>query len=371
MAVVVEVGEAGTPAPAATAGAGESGDIVEAAVAAVAVEAVAALAPGDAEQGRGEVEIGGSGVVNAGDKPVEVAVVVVVTHRTAHAVFIADSGIGGAQQVAVALVQIYLAGLEVGGHQHVGPAVVVDIGEVGSEVIHEVVSDTGTATDVGEAAVAVVAEQVFLLGIGCPVGNPEIEIAVFVIVGKAGAHGLADEWNAGAAGDIGEGAVFVVVEQARLFAGIDAGYQQIKPAVAVVISKGGAAVFLTSDGHASVGCHINEAAIAEIAVQQIGADRAAGNVQVNPAVVVKITSGDTRRHQLAITAYAIGNLLETMGVIEAGSFADFNEVPLRGLHADAGCAVEHAAIVDAGLEMQGVIANAQPRQSHQRKIAER
>ena len=118
VAVVVEVGEAGTPAPPAFANAGGIGRVFEAAVADIAVEPIA----------RGAEAGTAVRIVDAGYEPVHVPVQVVVPHGGAHAVLVGDGGTGDVGE-ATAFVPQHLARAEVGGQQDVGVAVAVDVGE--------------------------------------------------------------------------------------------------------------------------------------------------------------------------------------------------------------------------------------------------
>ena len=115
VAVVVEVGETGCPAPAAVGDAGIVGDVGEGAGAVVGVETVAV-----ADQLVGA----GAGPVDRGHEPVEVAVVVVVDDRSAHSGLILDDfAVRRQREAAVAVVAEHLAGAEVGRHQEIEVAV--------------------------------------------------------------------------------------------------------------------------------------------------------------------------------------------------------------------------------------------------------
>ena len=174
-AVAVEVERVGGPRPAPDVGAGLQRDVLEAAVAQVAVEAVAArVLPilGAYVGGRAGHErrrcgdplaVGGPHVAGV---DVEVAVVVVVEERRAHAgAVVEDAGLRrdvleADRAAARAEVVKEVLDAEVVGDEQIGPAVLVVVGPRRGEVVAIVGGvEAGGLGRVDEAAVPVVVEQ--------------------------------------------------------------------------------------------------------------------------------------------------------------------------------------------------------------------
>jgi hypothetical protein len=150
-----------------------------------------------------------------------------------------DDGFFG--ESAVAIVAIELVGLGVVGEEEIGPAVIVVVNDGDTESFGGGIAEAGFVGDVLEGAVAAIVPEAdgrALVGFGRAVrfafaveraievgfdgplnviGDDEIELAVFVVVhpGGAGAEFFLTE-EAGFLGDVGEGAVAVVVEEMAL-----------------------------------------------------------------------------------------------------------------------------------------------------------
>ena len=202
-----------------------------------------------------------------GEEEVEPAVSVIVgdggTHagaRVAGAGFDRDLLEGAVAPVAVEPVEaLVIADIEI------GPTVVVEVGKDGLETPPRAVRQPRALGDLGEPAAAVVLEKQILLGrvvggrghgggpsshlgpLGHPVprkidiaGNIEIEVAVEVEVGECRPVGDAvDPAQAGAGAGVLEAAITQVPEQDDL---VEAGDQQVEPAVTVEVRPDGAIV---------------------------------------------------------------------------------------------------------------------------------
>ena len=189
VAVVVEVRSAGAPRPAAVVDLCRQSHVPEHAVAFVAVEAVAVLAA------TLHVE-----VVDGGDEPVHVAVVVVVAHRGAHARLVDDDVlVGDVGEGAGVVVEEHLALLEVGRHQEISVAVAVDVAEVRRERpvgvgFDQGIRDAGLDAGVAERAIAVVAPhglRVLARFVAvAPMAEEEIDEAVAVVVEEGRGDGV-------------------------------------------------------------------------------------------------------------------------------------------------------------------------------------
>jgi hypothetical protein len=209
---------------------------------------------------------------------------------------------------AIAVVAIQLRTPEHAGNQHVEMAVPIEVED--RDVAAPALSlQSCLRRHVLEGAVALVAVQdVLLLGgprhvleggapvvaslgievVGGPlgrVGHQEVEQAVVVEVEEDGGLRVADVANPGAGGQVGEGAVAVVVEEH--VAAARAGDEEVLVAVVVVVGKGGGHAHAVPEGHAGLVGHVLEGAIPLVAKERAGAQLIAEeDVVVAVAVVV-------------------------------------------------------------------------------------
>jgi len=197
-------------------------------------------------------------------------------------------------------------------------AVVVDIAEGDGVPLLELAEAAGGG-DVLEAAAAVVAEHA--IGneggvIGVAGANIEIEPAVVIEIAEIAAHGVKDLVEADLFGDIGEGAVALVAEEAGAVAGVrdaeDVGSDvadildavavdhEVEPAVVVVVPEPAGKTF-ERFGDTRLGGDIGETpggagrtdvdGGAVVAEEKVGAGFA-GDVEIGAAVVVEIAGDD-------------------------------------------------------------------------------
>ena len=191
MAVVVEVRQAGAPAPAALAHAAGVGRVLErAGPVDVPVETVPRGAvPGALERGE-----------DAGHEPVDIPVVVVVAGGGAHAVLVGQDRLAGLDEGQAAVVAQDLARAEVAGQQQVGVAVRVDVGERRRERVVQRRSRPAGPVDARReepahipiAPLALVAPEVARGSrrrlAAAPVREEQVEVAVAVVVRRR--HGV-------------------------------------------------------------------------------------------------------------------------------------------------------------------------------------
>ena len=299
--VVVEVRRAGTPCPAAVVHLGRHREVPELPGAVVAVEPVAELAPAlDVE------------VVDGGDEPVHVAVAVVVADRGTHAGLVDDDVlIGDVGECAVAVVQEDLALLEVGCHQEVAVAVVVDVAEVRGERPVGVLFDQGGGYSrldacVRECAVAVVAPD----GLGvlarivvvAPMREKEVDESVPVVVEErrgdrvhrgqpdAGCLGCVDESSFGLLEPVLEDVVRVADDGAD---------EQVEVAITIDVTECRAASPVR-EVEAEFGTDLLERPVAAIAVEVIGRLVAADDVEVHVPVGVHVGGRDPTAQEFRV-----------------------------------------------------------------------
>ena len=132
--------------------------------------------------------------------------------------------------------------MDVAGDEEVelAVAVVVSPGSTGGPVAE---GYAGFGGDVGEGAVVVVMVEAVL----AEVGDVEVRPAVVVVVGDGCAEAPAVVGDASFGGDVGEGSVVVVVEEGGVGCGVFAGEGggggsvdevDVEPAVVVVVEEG-------------------------------------------------------------------------------------------------------------------------------------
>src|SRR5262249_37785749 len=126
---------------------------------------------------------------------------------------------------------------------------------------------------------------------GVPVGDEQIEVAVAIDVGEGGRERVAGEDEAAGGGDVGEGAVALVVEETRLRT-VDAEDEQVGPAVAVDVGGHRAAAAAAGDRDAGGGADFGERAVVLVVKEQVWADVAAHDVEIGPAVTVVVAARD-------------------------------------------------------------------------------
>src|SRR5579859_3140702 len=322
-AIVVKVEKAGAPGEKRNCRVTETGaerDVCEIAVAVVAIKRFIVVGKG-------------------GDEKVELAVAIVIAEGDAHgglgAAFFVDSEttlIAHIFKGAVATVVIEVVGCGIVGDDKVEPTVVVEVGENRSEAVTAfAVGDAGFETHVVKRAVAIVMEEMVAFAdqshgtakhrdatvLASPfgdavfpgehgmvevvidvAGNEKIKQAIVVVVSPGGAGGPVLESDAGPFGDVGEGAVVVVVIEA-VFAVV--GYVDVRPAIVVVVGDGDAeAPALVSD--AGLVSDVSKRAVM-VVVEEHGAGRwfpalnggdrgTVEEINVEPAVVVVIEESD-------------------------------------------------------------------------------
>ena len=157
-----------------------------------------------------------------------------------------------------------------------------------------------------EGAVTVVAEQrVAALAVE-PRGNGQVQVAVEVVVAKAG-PGAGRLLEAGGShprpgGDVGERAVAVVAVEPvvaghgeALVYGAIADDEDIEPAVAVHVAHG-RPVAVMSGRNSGLGGAIGEGAVAVVHVQPVGRGAARRHEQVLPTVAVEVADRATGTH---------------------------------------------------------------------------
>ena len=290
MAVVVEVREAGAPAPAALAHAGGIGRVLEAAVAPVAVEPVAG----------GAVAGASVRVVDAGHEPVHVAVQVVVSRGGAHAVLVCDGGAGDVGEARAGVVAQHLARAEVGGQQEVGVAVAVDIREGRREgelapaarVGERAGADRHDVAHVLVAALAVVPPEIAgrrpqpVPG-PVPVGEEEVEIAVRVMIGRSHRKDAAVRPAAEGVRHFREPPAAVVAERLRSRR-VDR--EEVGHAVVVQVDEIAGPVHRCRRDAAVTGHGLEAAAVP--AEEAAGLAGAVGDVELGPAVAVHVDKGE-------------------------------------------------------------------------------
>ncbi len=249
------------------------------------------------------------------------------------------------------------------GHEDIDKAVAVVIRNGHAHAAAEVLRDSRLGRDVRERAVAVVAVErvrerlvVFRIAVGAQlagqayrvlvhfplavVRDEQIEQAVVVVVqpGRGGGpHLLAAQGRAlhpGFVGDVGEGAVAIVVQQ--LVAG-DVRHEEIGPAVVVVIAHGDAHPVALACHPGSVGdvgegqvpVVVEEPVLVLVAFLLEGRDgRAVDEEDVGIAVVVVIEHGHARHHGLGLVLVRRGRALD--GELHSGARGDLFEADRGG-----------------------------------------
>ena len=321
--IIIEIEEAGAPTEKRYGGmakTGLEGDVRECGAAIVPVESF--------------VVVG-----KRGDEEIQLAVAIVIAESDAHgglrAAFFAKCEtrcVADVLKSTVSAIAIEIVGAGIIGDGEVGPAVVVEVSENGREAVAKLrVGDGSVKADVGEGAVAIVVEKVIgftekaewaaknihaailtragwnatlssengMVDVEVHVtGDEEIEKAVAVEVSPGWSGGPAAESYAGFFGDVGEGAVVIIVVEAILAKVSDV---DVGPTVVVVIGDGCAeAPALVGD--ARLGSDVGEGTIV-IVVEESGArgglgafhggnGRAVDEVDVEPTVVVVIEESD-------------------------------------------------------------------------------
>ena len=236
-----------------------------------------------------------------GDEDVDVAVVVVVAESETHPE--ADAGEArllrhlGEGAVAVVVVELHgrgnaLHGAAV-GHEEIDPAVPVVIGE-GAHAGADRRIDARRGADVAEVQMAVVViEPVFILHLerhAAGRADEDVEQAVVVDVAerRLRLHLGRDDPRGG--GDVGEGAVAVVAEEAhhrfrRVQKAAVAGDQQLLIAVVVEV-RGHRGHDAGGDRKTRRLGHVGERAVAIVVIENAFQPRAVAEEKVEPAVAV-------------------------------------------------------------------------------------
>ena len=294
---MVQVHRHGAPAPATVLDPGRRRRLGEAVAAAVDVEHVAGAGDGLAQL-----------AVDRGHVPVEAAVAVEVGHRAAHAVGVQAGSRrrGHLGEGAVTVVAVVLAGAQVGGDQQLRVAVAVHVGEQRGEAQRAQAEHPGLTGDLGEGAVAVVAEQrigvvdqQLVAPLRAPRSHRQVQVAVQVVVAERRAHAgrplAGQRGDAGLRRHLGEGAVAVVAvePQASRRGGGQLGrpvadHVEIDPAVAVVIA-GDRPEAAVAYGEPRLLGAVAEGAVTVVEVEPVRPGAAAGDEeQVLPAVAVEV-----------------------------------------------------------------------------------
>ena len=180
----------------------------------------------------------------------ESAVAVVLVEDVGQAVEVVGGAVGG-DLVDAALGGGFEVVVEVVDDQEVEQAIVVVIEPAGGDAPGfadggDVPGDMGLDGDVGEGAVAIVVEELVVID----AGDVEVDESVVVVVSGGDAHGVAEAGEAGLRGDVGEGSVAVVVEEAVVEGGIGfverwdlgaVGEEEVEQTVVVVVEGGDSA----------------------------------------------------------------------------------------------------------------------------------
>ena len=238
----------------------------------------------------------------------------------------------GLLEGAVALVQEQEIALGVVGHEHVLPAILIEIGDADAHALAGHFADAGLLGDVGELPIAqivikpvrhadiaarvAIALAVFGgaadVGLGSPegvIGDDQVQQAVVVVVEPRGVHAerirrfAAD---AGALRDIGKRAVAIIVIE-RVAAG--AANEQVRVPVIIVVAHGHSEIeaqaFARQAGGAS---HVFEGPVAFVAQQAVVIGRvgffhlgefgAVGEEDVHLAILVVVQDADAAAHRL-------------------------------------------------------------------------
>ena len=370
--VIIEIEEAGAPTEERYGGkakTGTEGDVGKCGGAIVAVESF--------------VVVG-----KRGDEQIQLAIAIVIAESDAHgglrAALFAECETGCVADVlegTVSAIAIEIVGAGIIGDGEVGPAVVVEVGENGRETVAKLrVGDARVKADVGEGAVAIVAEEMIgftekaewaaenihaailtragwnatlsgengMVDIEVHVtGDEEIEEAVTVEISPGWSGGPAAESYAGFFGNVGEGAVVIIVVEAILAEVSDV---DVGPTVVVVIGDGDAEA-PTLVGDARFSGDIGEGAVV-IVVEESGArgglgafhggnGRAVDEVDVEPAVVVVIEESDAGAGGVQDGGFFWG----------AGAVMEAGETGLLGdIFEDDGSVVNEAARSNGAME---------------------
>ena len=177
-------------------------------------------------------------------------------------------------------------------------------------------------------------------------------VAVQVVVAESGREGLlgTHRVDAGTSGDVVEGAVAVVAEQQRRIA-LQPAEEQVEVAVAIQVGERSSGMPVVETrragvGQAGGGRHLGEAEPAVVAVQQIGADVAADDEQVDVAVAVVVAGRSAAsRHQVD----------EREPIDAEGPALEIDPRAVRDITVEGGrCAGPRTATCGGGFSMCGV-----------------
>src|SRR6266704_1847201 len=317
--VIVVVKEAATPSDVLVVDAHSRGksDVTESAVAVVVIEVAGIV---------GEV----------GLENVKPSVAVIIGDRDAHSgLFVAILAVraagdhGDIRERSIVIVVKENAGFGIHGDINIGPAIIIKIiGDRGDGIPRPGLEDSRLRADVGKGAVAVVVEEnvgvagsttraahdgdafpLALGGLGLGgsffrveldvIADEKIEAAVAVVIepGTAGAPADLFVVDAGFAGDIGKGAVAVVVKEDVVS---PEAAEEVVPAVVVVVADANAGL-PAGAGEAGFFGDVGEGAVAIVFVKMggwgfaggpVGIEASSiGEIDVQPAVMVVVEKG--------------------------------------------------------------------------------
>jgi hypothetical protein len=254
---------------------------------------------------------------DVGDEQIEIAVVVVVAPARAvgDAAVVDQLSFGDLLEAPVAPVSVEEIVLADARDEKVGIAVVVVVGPDRCPVDGDVVDDVAPP-DAREAAVTVVAVEEVRLA---RVGDKEVEVAVPVVVGPRTGVGVAVVADNVAFGDLGERAVAVVAEQAVVLL-LLVGDEKIEVAVAVVIAPGAAGRVVPLGRDRAV-LDRGERAVAVVAVEKVLLPVPVGDEEIEMAVAVVVGErGAGRDSTVVVDAGADPG--EGLGVEKSGAGRD-------------------------------------------------
>src|ERR1700674_3701875 len=381
--VIVEVEEAGSPCEKWNRGvaeAGAEGNVGEISAAVVAVKGLVIVGEG-------------------GDEEVKLAVAIVIADADAHGSLCAAFFVNGeAAEVAYVLeravvaVAVEIVRSGVVGDDQVQPAIVVEIGEDGSEAVATfAVSDARLQADVGERAIPIVVEEMIAFAeeahgaakngdasvlagafgdapfsgedgaleiVFHVTGNEEIEQTVVVVVAPGWARGPTAESDTCLFGDVGERAVVVVVVKAVLAKVRDV---DVRPSVVVIVgychAKPPALI-----RNAGLFGDVSEGAIV-IVVEEHGARRSlltlhcgergtVEQVNVEPAIAVVIEKSGAGAGNIDNRRF-FARARTMVKFIEAGLLCDVDENDRSAIHETTGGDGARQRILNGSVDSTG------------------
>ena len=157
-----------------------------------------------------------------------------------------------------------------------------------------------------------------------PEAQDQVQISIPVVIPEGGGKRVASHDDAASGGGLLEGAVPEIAEKAGSRGGFDAPEDQIQPAIPVHISPGGTVVEGSADGDPGSGSDFFEGSVPEVSKEQIGADIAPDDVEIRPAVSIKISRCNAADENSLLRQQPSQ---EAMAVVEARSSGDLREAP--------------------------------------------